>query len=134
MQGGAAVHVEGVLEKSGDGSWTVSGVEVAAPAQTEAPEVGSLITLDGHREDKRLVAEKLYTTYHPGRRGFALIRGPLVRIGADGIWQVGLVPLAVPAEAVIRGEPGEGSRVFIWASRDDEGALRAVYVNVLHTD
>lgn len=133
-QGGSAIHVEGVLEKSGDGSWTVSGVEVAAPAQAEAPEVGSLITLDGHREDKRLVVEKLYTTYHPGRRGFALIRGPLVRIGADGTWQVGLVPLAVPAEAVIRGEPGEGSRVFIWASRDDEGALRAVYVNVLHTD
>jgi hypothetical protein len=133
-QGGSAVHVEGVLEKSGDGSWTVSGVEVAAPAQAEAPEVGSLITLDGHREDKRLVAEKLYTTYHPGRRGFALIRGRLVRIGADGTWQVGLVPLAVPAEAVIRGEPGEGSRVFIWASRDDQGALRAVYVNVLHTD
>src|SRR3990172_8817140 len=130
----AAVHVEGIIEKSGDGSWTVSGVEVAAPAQAEAPEVGSLITLDGHREDKRLVAEKLYTTYHPGRRGFALIRGPLVRIGADGTWQVGLVPLAVPPEAVIRGEPGEGSRLFIWASRDDAGALRAGYVNVLHTD
>ena len=130
----SAVHVEGVLEKSGDGNWTVSGVEVAAPAAAEAPDVGSLVTLDGHRKDKRLVAEKLITTYHPGRGGFALIRGPLVRIGQDGTWQIGLVPIGVPAEAVIRGEPQVGSRVFVWASRDDDGALKALFINVLHAD
>ena len=130
----SAVHVEGVLEKSGDGNWTVSGVDVVAPAAAEAPDVGSLVTLDGHRKDKRLVAEKLITTYHPGRGGFALIRGPLVRIDQGGTWQIGLVPIGVPAEAVIRGEPQVGSRVFVWASRDDDGALKALFINVLHAD
>ena len=130
----AAVHVEGVLEKSGDGNWTVSGVEVSAPAAAEAPEVGSLVTLDGHRKDNQLVADKLTTTYHPGRGGFALIRGPLVRIGEDGTWQIGLVPIEVPAEAVIRGEPQIGSRVFAWASRDDGGALKMLFINVLRAD
>ncbi|MDP2675469.1 MAG: DUF5666 domain-containing protein [Dehalococcoidia bacterium] len=130
----SAVHVEGVLEKSGDGSWTVSGVEVVAPATAEAPDVGSLVTLDGHRKDKRLVAEKLITTYHLGRGGFALIRGPLVRIGQDGTWQIGLVPIGVPADAVIRGEPQVGSRTFVWANRDDDGALKALFINVLQAD
>jgi hypothetical protein len=128
--GEAAVHVEGVLEGSGNGSWTVSGVRVAAP-ESAAPEVGSLVTLDGHRVDKQLVAEKLSTVYDPGRAGFALIRGPLIRIGQDGTWQVGLLPLKVPPDAVVRGNPTEGGRVFIWASRDDNGTLRAVFVNVL---
>ena len=130
----SAVHVEGVLEKSGGGNWTVSGVDVAAPAAAEAPDVGSLVTLDGHRKDKQLVAEKLTTTYHPGRGGFALIRGPLVRIGQDGTWQIGLVPIGVPADAVIRGEPQVGSRVFAWASRDDDGALKVLFINVLRAD
>jgi hypothetical protein len=131
----AEVHVEGVLEESDDdGNWTVSGVEVAAPAEAEAPEIGSLVTLDGRREDRRLVGKTLLASFHPSRGGLALLRGPVGQIGADGIWRVGLTPVEVPADAVIRGDPREGSRVFIWANRDDEGDLRAVYVNVLHTD
>ena len=130
----SAVHVEGLLQESGDGNWTVSGVEIAAPAAAEAPDVGSLVTLDGHRKDKRLVAENLVATYHPGSGGFALIRGPLVRVNQDGSWQIGLVPIGVPAEAVIRGEPQVGSRVFVWASRDGGGALKALFINVLHAD
>ncbi|HLB26681.1 MAG TPA: DUF5666 domain-containing protein [Dehalococcoidia bacterium] len=129
----SAVHLEGVLEKSDDESWTVGGLEVAVPAEAEPPEVGSLVTLDGHREDRRVVAEKLLTTPHPGRRGFALIRGPLYQIGDSGVWQVGLATVEVPAEATIRGEPAVGGRAFIWASRDDEGTLRAVFINVLRT-
>ena len=112
----------------------MSGVQVDAPAESATPEVGSLVTLDGRREDRKLVGKTLLASFHPSRGGLALLRGPVGVIGADGTWQVGLVPLAVPAEAVIRGEPGEGSRVFIWANRDDEGDLRAVYVNVLQTD
>jgi hypothetical protein len=130
----ADVHVEGVLERSDDGSWTVSGVQVDAPAESATPEVGSLVTLDGRREDRKLVGKTLLASFHPSRGGLALLRGPVGVIGADGIWRVGLTPVEVPADAVIRGEPREGSRVFIWANRDDEGDLRAVYVNVLHTD
>jgi len=130
----SAVHVEGLLQKSGDDNWTVSGVEIAAPAVAEAPDVGSLVTLDGHRKDKRLVAENLVTTYRPGSSGFALIRGPLVRIDQDGSWQIGLVPIGVPAEAVIRGDPQVGSRVFVWASREDGGALTGLFINVLQAD
>jgi len=130
----SAVHVEGLLQKSGDDNWTVSGVEIAAPAEAEAPEVGSLVTLDGHRKDKRLVAENLVTTSQPGSGGFALIRGPIVRIDQDGSWQIGLVPIGVPAEAVIRGAPQVGSRVFVWASREDGGALKGLFINVLQAD
>ena len=132
-QDATAVHVEGVLEKSDDESWTVGGLDVAVPAEAEPPEIGSLVTLDGHREDRRVVAEKLLTTHHPGSRGFSLIRGPLYQIGDSGVWRVGLATVEVPAEATIRGEPAVGGRVFIWASRDDEGTLRAVFINVLRT-
>jgi len=62
------------------------------------------------REDRRVVAEKLLTTPHPGRRGFALIRGPLYQIGDSGVWQVGLATVEVPAEATIRGEPAVGAQ------------------------
>ena len=130
----SAVHIEGLLQESADGDWNVSGVQVAAPAEAEAPEVGSLVTLEGHRKDKQLVAEKLVTAYQPGRSGFALIRGRLVRIGQDGTWMVGLLPIGLPAEAVVRGQPQVGRHVFIWASRDDEGALKALFANVLQTD
>jgi len=40
----------------------------------------------------------------------------------------------VPAEAVIRGDPQVGSRVFVWASREDGGALTGLFINVLQAD
>lgn len=125
------IRVEGVLEE-GDGEiWTISGIEVKAPDGTETPEIGSLVTLEGRRVDKRLIAEKLFTTYHPGNKGLALLRGSIGLIEEGGSWQVGLVPVEIPDETVVTGKPQVGSRVFIWGSRDDEGALEAVYVSVI---
>ena len=125
------IRVEGVLEAVDEESWTVSGVEVEAPAEAETPEIGSLVTLEGHREGDALVAGRLLASFAPDLRGFVLLRGHIGRIDEDGAWQVGLVPVQVDERTVVVGEPQEGSRVFIWTSRDEEDSLQAVYVNVL---
>jgi hypothetical protein len=126
------VRIEGVLEEGGEESWTVSGIEVVAPAEAETPEVGSLVTLEGRLIDEQLVLEKLGTTFTPGRSGLALIRGTIRRIEESGAWQIGLLRVEISDEAVVLGKPQEGSRVFIWGSRDDEGSLQAAYVNILN--
>ncbi|MCH8000003.1 MAG: hypothetical protein IIA91_11050 [Chloroflexi bacterium] len=125
------IRIEGVLEAGDDESWTVSGIEVVAPAEVEIPEVGSFVTLEGRLIDEHLVLEKLVTTFTPGRSGLALIRGSIRRIEESGAWQIGLLRVEIPEETVVLGEPRVGSRVFIWGSRDDEGSLQAVYVNIL---
>ena len=125
------VRIEGVLEAGDDESWTVSGIEVVAPAEAETPEVGSLVTLEGRLIDEHLVLEKLVTTFTPGRSGLALIRGTIRRIEESGAWQIGLLRVGIPDKTVVLGKAQEGSRVFIWGSRDDEGSLQAVYVNIL---
>ncbi|MFB3052686.1 MAG: DUF5666 domain-containing protein [Dehalococcoidia bacterium] len=126
------VRIEGVLEAGDDESWTVSGIEVDAPAEAETPEVGSLVILEGRLVDQHLVLEKLVTTFTPGRSGLALIRGTIRRIEESGAWQIGLLRVEIPDEAVVLGKPQEESRVFIWGSRGDEGSLQAVYVNILN--
>ena len=126
------VRIEGVLEAGDNESWTVSGIEVVAPAEVETPEVGSLVTLEGRLIDEHLVLEKVVTTFTPGRSGLALIRGTISEIEESGAWQIGLLRVGIPDEAVVLGEPQVGSRVFIWGSRDDEDSLRAVYVNILN--
>lgn len=125
------VRIEGVLEAGDDESWTVSGIEVVAPAEAETPEVGSFVTLEGRLIDEHLVLEKLVTTFTPGRSGLALIRGTIRRIEESGAWQIGLLRVGIPDKTVVLGKAQEGSRVFIWGSRDDEGSLQAVYVNIL---
>ena len=126
------VRIEGVLEAEEDEVWTVSGIEVVAPAEVETPEVGSLVTLEGRLIDEHLVLEKLVTSFTPGRSGLAIIRGTIGRIEESGAWQIGLLRVEIPDETVVLGEPQVGSRVFIWGSRDDEGSLQAVYVNILN--
>ena len=125
-----AIRVEGVLEESDDETWTVSGVELAAPTDAAPPELGSLVTLEGQREEKKLVAKKLTATYNPGRRALAMLRGRIGKIDEGGIWQVGLVPIQVDASTFVRGEPDVGRSVFIWGSRDEEGSLQAAYITV----
>jgi hypothetical protein len=127
-----AIRVEGVLEAAGEESWTVSGVEVKAPAEAETPEIGSLVTLKGRREGDALVTGQLLASFAPERKGFVLLRGHIGRINEDGTWQVGLVPVQVDERTVVVGEPQEGSRVFIWASRNEEGSLQVVYAKVLY--
>ncbi len=127
-----AIRVEGVLEAADEESWTVSGVEVEAPAEAETPEIGSLVTLKGRREGEALVTGQLLASFAPARKGFVVLRGHIGRINEDGTWQVGLVPVQVDERTVVVGEPLGGSRVFIWASRDEEDSLQAVYANVLH--
>ena len=126
------VRIEGVLEAGDDERWIVSGIEVAAPAEVETPEVGSLVTLEGRLIDEHLVLEKLVTTFTPGRSGLAVIRGTIRRIEESGAWQIGLLRVEIPDGVVVLGEPQVGSRVFIWGSRDDEDSLQAVYVNILN--
>jgi hypothetical protein len=126
-----AIRVEGVLQESDEETWTVSGVEMTAPVDAAAPEVGSLVTLEGQREEKKLVARKLTASYNPGRRGLALLRGRIGSIDEGGIWQVGLAPILVDASTFVRGEPEVGSSVFVWGSRDEEGSLQAAYIAVL---
>jgi hypothetical protein len=126
-----AIRVEGVLEAADEESWTVSGVDVEAPAEAEAPEVGSLVTLEGRRVGDALVAGQVLATFAPGRKGFVLLRGHIGRIEEDGSWQVGLAPVQVNERTVVVGQPREGSRVFIWASREEEDSLQAAYANVL---
>ena len=125
------VRIEGVLEAGDDENWTVSGIEVVAPAEAETPEVGSFVTLEGRLIDEHLVVEKLVTTFTPGRSGLALIRGTIRRIEESGAWQIGLLRVGIPDKTVVLGKAQEGSRVFIWGSRDDEGSLQAVYANIL---
>jgi hypothetical protein len=126
------VRVEGVFEGGDEGNWTVSGVQVEAPAEAETPEVGSLVTVEGRRKGDALVTGQQPDTFAPGRKGFVLLRGQIGRIEDDGSWQVGLAPVQVNERTVVVGEPQEGSRVFIWASRDDEDSLQAVYAKVLY--
>jgi hypothetical protein len=78
-----------------------------------------------------LVAGQVLATFAPERKGFVLLRGHIGRIEEDGSWQVGLAPVQVDERTVVVGEPQEGSRVFIWASRDEEDSLQAIYANVL---
>jgi hypothetical protein len=125
------VRVEGVLERGDAATWTVSGVEVEAPPDVDTPAAGSLIALEGRREGDRLVAGKIFTTFTPGPGGLALLRGPVGRIDDGGSWQVGLVPVQIGDESVVSGKAKVGSRVFIWVSPDEQGVLKAIYVNVL---
>jgi hypothetical protein len=78
-----------------------------------------------------LVAGKVLATFAPERKGFVLLRGHIGSIDEDGAWQVGLIPVQVDERTVVVGEPQGGSRVFIWASRDEEDSLLAIYANVL---
>lgn len=126
------IRVEGVLSGEDDDGWTVSGVNVEPPKDVETPEVGSLVILEARRKGARLVAEKVDAAFDPGAGGLALIRGPVGSIDESGAWRVGLVPVRTTSEdTVISGRPQVGSRVFIWSSRDSEGSLHAIYVNVL---
>lgn len=126
------VRVEGLFEEGDEESWIVSGVEVGAPAGIETPEVGSLVTLEGRREDNALVTGQLLGTFAPERDGFVLLRGQIGGIEEGRSWQVGLASVQVDESTeVFGGEPQEGSRVFIWASRDEDDSLRAIYANVL---
>ena len=125
------IRLEGVLEAVDEGSWIVSGVEMKTPPEAETPELGSLVTLEGRRVGGALVAGQVLATFAPERKGFVLLRGHIGRIEEDGSWQVGLAPVQVDERTVVVGEPQEGSRVFIWASRDEEDSLQAIYANVL---
>jgi hypothetical protein len=127
------IRVEGVFETGDEESWTVSGVEVEAPEEVDTPEVGSLVTLEGRREGDALVAGQVLATFAPERKseGFVLLRGHIGRVDEDGSWQVGLASVMVNEHTVVAGEPQEGSRVFIWASWDDEDSPQAIYANVL---
>jgi hypothetical protein len=125
------IRVEGVFEAGDEESWTVSGVKMEAPPEAEAPEVGSLVTLEGRREGDALVAGQVLATFAPESKGFVLLRGQIGSIDEDGTWHVGLAPVQVDERTVVVGEPQEGSRVFIWASRDGEDSLLAIYANVL---
>jgi hypothetical protein len=125
------IRVEGVFETGDEEIWTVSGVEVEAPAEAETPEVGSLVTLEGRREGDALVGRHVLATFAPERKGFVLLRGHIGRIEDDGSWQVGLASVLVGEHTVVVGEAQEGSRVFIWASRDEEESLQAIHVKVL---
>jgi hypothetical protein len=127
------IRVEGVFEAGDEESWTISGVEVEAPPGAETPEVGSLVTLEGRRVGDVLVPGQVLATFAPESKGFVLLRGQIGRIDEDGAWQVGLVPVQVDENTAIVGKPQEGSRVFIWASRDDEDSLLAIFANVLGT-
>ena len=125
------IRVEGLFEKGDQNSWIVSGVEVVPPEDTDLPEVGSLVTLSAGKKGKRLVADQLLNSFAPGPNGFAILRGSIGAIGEDGTWRIGFAPVQTDDETVVGGEPQVGNRVFIWGSRDDEGLLRAIYVNVL---
>ena len=125
------IRVEGVFEAGDEESWTISGVEVEAPPEAETPEVGSLVTLEGRREGDALVAGQVLATFAPESKGFVLLRGQIGSIDEDGTWHVGLAPVQVDERTVVVGEPQEGSRVFIWASRGEEDSLLAIYANVL---
>ena len=129
--GEETIRVEGVLEKTDGQTWTVSGVEMAAPAEVEAPEVGTLITLHARRDGDALVAEQLVATFASDRGSPVLLRGGIGQIDENGTWRVGFAEVQVGESAVILGDPQQGSRVLVWASRDDQGSLQAVYVNVL---
>lgn len=125
------IRVEGVFEGGDEETWMVSGLEVKAPAGAETPEVGSLVTLEGRREGERLVGEEVLTTFEPGRRGLAHLRGLIGRIEEDGTLQVGFARIQMSVNTVISGQLQVGSRVFIWGSRDDADSLQAIYVNIL---
>lgn len=125
------VRVEGVLERGDAATWTVSGVKVEAPPDVDTPAAGSLIALEGRRKGDRLVAETVFTTFAPGPSGLALLRGPVGRIDDGGSWQVGLVAVQIGDDSVVTGKAKVGSRVFIWVSPDEQGVLKAIYVNVL---
>jgi hypothetical protein len=127
--GEEAIRLEGVLEETDEDSWTISGVEVEAPG-AEAPEVGSLISLQGRRHEDALVVDTLHATFRPDRDGPVLLRGEISEVGEEGVWRVGLAEVQVDERTVVLGELKAASRVFIWASRDED-SLHAVYVNVL---
>ena len=129
-----AVRVEGIFQGENEEVWTVSALRIRAPADASAPEVGSLVTLDGRREGDALVADSLLASVQPDPGGFVLLRGQIGGIdetGDGGIWRVGFAPVAVDERTVVLGEPREGSRVFIWASLSELNSLQAVYATVL---
>ncbi len=129
----APVRVEGVLETGDADTWVVSGLEVTAPSDAETPAIGSLVTMEARRVGRALVVETLTTSFSPGVDGFVLLRGQIGDVEDGGTWRVGLAKTRVDERTVVVGSPQAGTRVFIWASRDDEGSLRAVYANVLDT-
>jgi hypothetical protein len=127
---GDAIRVEGIVEETSGDTWTISGVELEAP-ETGAPEVGTLVSLEGRRHGDTLFVEELLATFHPDRRGPVLLRGDISQVGDDGTWRVGLTEMQIDERTVVLGELREASRVFVWASRDDDDTLHAVYANVL---
>ena len=129
----ADVHVEGVFQGGDEQSWTVSGVEVTPPSDVEAPETGSLVTLEGHRGEARLNADKVETKPTPISGGFTVVRGRVREIDEDGAWRVGFVSVHPDESTVTNRAVEAGARVFIWAARDDQGDLRAAYVYVIRS-
>lgn len=128
---GNRIRVEGVLQSSEEAVWTVSGVQVEAPDDAETPEVGSLVTIVAQREGDRLAAENVPVVFEPGPNGLAQLRGSIGDIAEDGVWRMGLVSVELDTETFVRGRPQVGSEVFIWASRDEDGTLRAIHASVL---
>jgi hypothetical protein len=127
----ADVHVEGVFQRAGGGTWTVSGVEVSPPVGAQEPEAGSLVTVEGQRSDELLNADEVNTTPTPSSGGFAVVRGRVRDIDQDGSWRVGFVSVRADQSTIVSRPVEEGSRVFVWGVRDDDGDLRAAYVYVI---
>jgi hypothetical protein len=125
------IHVEGRLEQAKGASWVVSGLNVEAPSSVSAPDIGTLVALEGSRAGDVFVADRVITTFDTETESPVLLRGDIRTIDANGAWKVGLATINVSDDTVIVGKPQQGTRVFVWATRDSEGQLHAAYANVV---
>lgn len=115
-----------------NGAWTVSGVPTTPPSDLDAPAEGSLVAVEGRRNNETLeiVVEELFVIEEPGDRPLGRVLSTVRELDGNH-WDVGIGQTRVNPSATVSGEPEEGSWVLMWGRKSDEGVYQANYVRVL---
>ena len=125
-----ATYLVGTFEGSRPGIWVVSGIDVGSPpGNVKEPPEGSVVAIDAREADDLLDATSVFVIQQPGE-SLVRVEGTATTID-DTVWNFGFGAVAVDSRAEVSGKPVAGARAIVWGSKDEDGAIEAVYVRVL---
>lgn len=123
-------YLVGTFEGARPGVWVVSGIDVGSPSgNAETPPEGSIVAIDAKEADDLLDVSSFFVIQQPGE-SLVRVEGTATTID-DTVWNFGFGAVTVDSRAEVSGRPVAGARAMVWGSKDEEGAIEAVYVRVL---
>ncbi|MFQ6019729.1 MAG: DUF5666 domain-containing protein, partial [Dehalococcoidia bacterium] len=126
------ITVEGVFEGAlADGKWEVSGITIDAPEGEQPPPVGSNVRITGKGKEAEIAATDVFTLQRPDSPEDQVKMSGLILRADETALQVGIANVAVTEATLFSQESVEGARAIIWGRLNREGAVEAVYIDVL---